>query len=68
MGKLKTKKTLSKRVRVTKNGLVVRKQTNQGHLKEKRDASRKGRKKKTVIQQNKGHIRVLKRLLAKASK
>ncbi|NMB70448.1 50S ribosomal protein L35 [candidate division WWE3 bacterium] len=66
--KLKTRKTLTKRIRVTNTGKLVKKQSSQGHLKEKRDTSRKLRKKHTLVQSNKGHIRILRRLLAKAGK
>lgn len=41
---MKTKKTLAKRMRVTKTGKVVVKQSNTGHLKRKWSAARKSRK------------------------
>jgi ribosomal protein L35 len=66
--KLKTRKTLTKRIRVTNNGKLMKKQSSQGHLKAKRDASRKHRKNRLLSQPNKGHIRILRRLLAKAGK
>ncbi|HLD51161.1 hypothetical protein A3K34_01415 [candidate division WWE3 bacterium RIFOXYC1_FULL_40_10] len=65
MPKMKTKKTLTKRIRVTKNGKLMKKQSRTGHLKRKMDSSRKYRKRKTVIQENKGHIRILRKLLNK---
>ncbi|OGC45661.1 hypothetical protein A2V49_02960 [candidate division WWE3 bacterium RBG_19FT_COMBO_34_6] len=63
MGKLKTKKTLLKRIRITKNGKIVRKQIGIGHLKVKWSSKRKFRKAKKLVQKNKGHIKKLKRLL-----
>jgi ribosomal protein L35 len=65
--KMKTRKTLTKRIRVTSTGKLVKKQSSQGHLKSKRDASRKLRKKGRLVQTNKGHIKVLRRLLARAA-
>ena len=63
--KLKTKKTLTKRIRVTKGGKIVKKQSNTGHLKRKWSASRKSRKSGKLVQENKGHIKVIKKLLGK---
>lgn len=68
MPKLKTKKTLIKRIKVTKNGKIVKKQSNTGHLKRKWSASRKSRKGANLIQENKGHIKVIKQLLGKLGK
>lgn len=66
--KLKTKKTLSKRVKITKNGKVLKKQCNTGHLKRKWSASKKSRKNSLVVQSNKGHIKMFKTLLTKVRK
>jgi len=44
MSKLKTKKTLLKRLKITKGGKLIRKQTNTGHLKRKWTANKKHRK------------------------
>jgi len=66
--KIKTRKTLTKRIKVTSTGKLVKKQSSQGHLKQKRDTSRKLRKKRSLVQSNKGHVKVLRRLLAKAAK
>jgi len=63
--KIKTKKTLLKRVKITKNGKILKKQSNTGHLKRKWSASRKSRKGSRLIQENKGHISKLKTLLGK---
>jgi ribosomal protein L35 len=65
MPKLKTKKTLVKRIKITKNGKIMKKQSNTGHLKRKWTASRKSRKGATLSQDNKGHIKVIKTLLGK---
>lgn len=45
MKKLKTRKTLAKRIRVTKNGKVLVGALRNGHLKRKFSANRKNRKK-----------------------
>jgi ribosomal protein L35 len=45
MPKLKTRKTLAKRIKITKNGKVMIGALRNGHLKRKFTASRKGRKK-----------------------
>ena len=66
--KLKTKKTLLKRVKITKNGKILKKQSNTGHLKRKWSASRKSRKGSKLVQENKGHISKLKTLLGKLGK
>jgi ribosomal protein L35 len=68
MPKLKTRKTLIKRVRITSTGKVIRKQTNIGHLKTKWDSSRSSRKHGIVAQSNKGHKKLFRKLLAKAGK
>lgn len=66
--KLKTKKTLMKRLRITRKGKMMKKQNGNRHLKIKQDSSRKERKNHTVMQPNAGHIKVIKKLLAKAGK
>ncbi|HOM77629.1 50S ribosomal protein L35 [Patescibacteria group bacterium] len=45
MPKLKTRKTLAKRVKITKTGKVMVGALRNGHLKRKFNANRKGRKK-----------------------
>lgn len=62
---MKTKKTLKKRIRVTRNGKLIRGQIRTGHLKAKWSSKRKFRKAKNVVQTNKGHIKKLKKLLGK---
>jgi len=66
--KLKTNKTLIKRIKITKGGKIVKKQSNTGHLKRKWSASRKSRKGANLVQENKGHISVMKKLLGKLGK
>ena len=68
MKKLKTKKTLSKRVKVTKKGKIIKGQIDTGHLKSKWGASKKHRKNKRLTQKNKGHIKVFKKLLGTQGK
>jgi ribosomal protein L35 len=68
MPKLKTKKTLVKRVKITKAGKILKKQNRMGHLKSKLSSSRKTRKKGLAAQPNKGHINVLRKMLGKLSK
>lgn len=65
MPKLKTKKTLSKRIKLTKGGKLVKKQNGIGHLKRKMDAARKGRKSQRLTQHNNNIIKNLKRLLGR---
>ncbi len=62
MKKLKTKKTLAKRIRVTKTGKVMRKQIGIGHLKIKMDSSRKHRK-QGLLETSKMQVIKFKRML-----
>jgi ribosomal protein L35 len=64
----KTKKTLMKRIKITKNGKIMHKQTRLGHLKRKMDASRKGRKNEMVSQTNYANKKRFKNLLSKAGR
>ena len=65
MGKLKTKKTLRKRIKITPTGKLIKKQVGTGHLKEKWNAKKKYRKAKKLAQKNKGHIKKFKNMLGK---
>jgi ribosomal protein L35 len=65
MPKIKTRKTLLKRIKITKRGKVMRKFSRIGHLKEKSDSSTKSRKKNLRRLTNIGQIRVFRKLLAK---
>ncbi|OGC50138.1 hypothetical protein A3A69_01465 [candidate division WWE3 bacterium RIFCSPLOWO2_01_FULL_37_15] len=68
MPKVKTKKTLIKRIKITKRGKVLKKQNSNAHLKVKMSSSRKLRKKKVLTMNDKGHSKIFKKLLAKAGK
>lgn len=63
MPKLKTKKTLTKRIKVTKNGKLLHKHNRMGHLKVKVAASRKLRKRSLVQVLSKKMAKKLYRLL-----
>lgn len=65
MGKLKTKKTLLKRIKVTKTGKMIRGQIDAGHLKAKWNSNKKKRKAKGIVQKNKGHIKKFRKMLGK---
>lgn len=54
-----------KRIKITKNGKIMTKQTRTGHLKRKMDSSRRFRTKGAEEQTNLGQTRRFKRLLAK---
>lgn len=62
---MKTKKTLLKRVKITKTGKILKKQNRTGHLKKKWSANKKFRK--TGLEQvtRLGYIKQVKTLLAK---
>jgi ribosomal protein L35 len=63
MAKLKTKKTLTKRIKITKSGKIVRKQQATSHNKRKWTASKRFRKLKEVVVSTSGVITRLKKLL-----
>lgn len=65
MPKLKTRKTLMKRVKVTKTGKFMKKLIGMGHLKATKSVDSKERKGKITQQMNAGHRRMFKKLLAK---
>jgi len=66
--KLKTKKTLAKRVKITKTGKILKKKVCTGHLKVKLGTNSKNRKKGLTAQKNKGHQKMFKKLLGKQGK
>jgi ribosomal protein L35 len=68
MPKLKTKKTLLKRVKITKLGKILKKQSRIGHLKRKWSVNHKLRKGRRKNQENAGHKRIFKKLLGKHGK
>jgi len=63
MAKLKTKKTLAKRIKITKSGKIVRKQQATSHNKRKWTASKRFRKLKEAVVTTSGVIKRLKKLL-----
>jgi large subunit ribosomal protein L35 len=63
MAKLKTKKTLAKRVKITKTGKIVRKLQGTSHNKRKWTASKRFRKLQEAVVTTKGVITRLKKLL-----
>lgn len=68
MPKIKTKKTLMKRIKISKSGNIMRRQVGIGHLKSKWSTSKRFRKLKNSIQENVGHRKIIKRLLGSHSK
>ncbi len=68
MPKLKTKKTLLKRVKITKSGKILKKQIRIGHLRRKWSANKKSRKLRIEEQDNTGHKKMFRALLAKHGK
>jgi ribosomal protein L35 len=68
MPKLKTRKTLMKRIKITKSHKVLQKRVGNGHLKVKKDSSNKHKLNKTITQTTKGYLKGMTRLLARESK
>jgi len=68
MSKLKTRKTLTKRIKITKNGKVLRKSIRMGHLKVKLGAGRKTRKSSLTQIKNPEYLKTLRSLLGRAGK
>lgn len=66
MPKLKTKKTLSKRVKISKTGKVLKKQNRTGHLKVKWKAKKRYNKSGLEQVPNKGFVDKIKSLLPKS--
>ena len=62
MPKLRTRKSITKRFRITKNGKVMRMQGFHGHLNEKKTASRK-RRLSRVVMTKKTHAKKIKTAL-----
>ncbi|MCM8784684.1 MAG: 50S ribosomal protein L35 [Candidatus Ratteibacteria bacterium] len=63
MGKLKTKKSVAKRFKITKTGKVIHYGAGGSHLLSKKSSKRKRRIKKAQVLKNKGDIKTVKRLL-----
>ena len=68
MPKLKTKKTLKKRIKISGTGKVIIGHGNSGHLKRKYTANRKGRKKGYKEFENTSFKSRFKKLLGKGGK
>ncbi len=68
MPKLKTRKTLLKRIKVTKKGKFMKKVIGMGHLKVKTSVDRKATKTKLNEEKSSGNKRRFRKLLAKHSK
>jgi len=66
--KIKTKKTLLRRVKITKTGKIMKKSVGMGHLKEKKSGSNKTRNTGISEQKNKGHKKIFKKMLNKHGK
>lgn len=62
MAKGKTRKSLKKRFKITKNGKVLRRATGQNHFRAKKKSKAK-RKKKGWVPVSKGEAKIIKRLL-----
>ena len=63
MGKLKTKKTLIKRVKISKNGKIVKKATASSHNKRKWSSSKRFRKLRESLIDTRGIVKKIKKLL-----
>ncbi|HDQ88551.1 MAG TPA: 50S ribosomal protein L35 [candidate division WWE3 bacterium] len=68
MAKLKTRKTLAKRIKITKTGKVMVGALNNGHLKRKLTANAKSRKKGLRVFENNARKQLFKALLSKRGK
>jgi ribosomal protein L35 len=66
--KIKTKKTLLRRVKITKNGKIMKKSIGMGHLKEKKSSPNKSRNTGLEKQKNSGHKKMFKKMLNKHGK
>ena len=68
VNKIKTRKTLQKRVKITKTGKIMKKSIGMGHLKEKKSSPRKTRNTGRTEQTNAGHRKMFKKMLNKHGK
>jgi ribosomal protein L35 len=68
MPKIKTNKTLLKRIKITKTGKIMKKHISIGHLRSKWSADRKFNKLSSFEQTDKGHKVLFKRMLSKYAK
>ncbi|MCX6760209.1 MAG: 50S ribosomal protein L35 [Candidatus Nealsonbacteria bacterium] len=60
---MKTRKSLTKRFRITKNGKVLRRLTGQNHFRMKKSSKERSRKRKWVLM-SKPEAKVIKRLMS----
>lgn len=65
MPKLKTKKTLLKRVKISKSGKIRKKSIDASHLRRKWNTNKRHRKNKVGTVTNRGHKKQFKKLLGK---
>ena len=68
MPQMKTKRTLLKRVKITKSGKIRKKSVDASHLRRKWSTNKRHRKNKTGLVTNKGHRKMFKKLLGKHGK
>lgn len=68
MPKIKPKKTLLKRIKITKSGKILKKQNRTGHLKRKWSTNQRLRKVQLEEIQSSGYIKKVKNMIAKNSK
>ncbi len=68
MYKLKTRKTAKKRVKITGTGKLLRKKVKTSHLKRKWSTNKRLRKSAGSSIDNRGHKKIMKRLLNKHAK
>ena len=66
--KIKTRKTLLRRVKITKTGKLMKKSIGMGHLKEKKSSSNKTKNSIRTEQENSGHKKMFKKMLNKHGK
>ncbi len=66
--KIKTRKTLMKRIKVTKSGKILKKQNRTGHLKRKWTANKKHRKNRMNEVESVGYMKKIKQLLGSNGK
>ena len=60
---MKTRKSLTKRFRITKNGKVLRRLTGQNHFRMKKSSKERSKKRKWVLM-SKPEAKVIKRLMS----
>lgn len=62
---MKTRKTLLKRVKITKSGKIIKKQNNKGHLNSKSSVNKSHRKDRLEQVTAKGYKKMIKTMLGK---